>query len=508
MKLTHILKIGTAVIILAACIPQAGAMNMNEQIRDLDERALHIKNLLTMNKNKYEGSNINSLCKQILTIERTRGGEFADIEILQEATNLHINNHPASSSSSSSSTTVVQTNNIKQSNSDIETFTIQCNPPQEQNIKNCLSAGDLDVLPPEILVLIANFVAQTSSTTETHENNDSSSNTSSSSSIKATQINNSPIYDLLSMKRACKYLQTIGQTVNKITIRITNKTLTSFDKFLIDLSNFLAKNPQIKTLHVDVSNTNITNNQLARLLALPQIQNSMKSLNATGCNNITSLSCNNVTKITALHLPNSLTWLSCDGCTGLTSLQLPNSLTMFSCNGCTGLTSLHLPNGLTTLYCNSCTGLTALQLPNSLTELLCSGCTWLTSLQLPNGLATLSCNGCTGLTSLQLPNGLATLSCNDCTGLTALQLPNSLTQFSCNGCTGFTALQLPDRLTELFCSGCTGLTALQLPNSLKWLSCNGCTGLTTATLHFGQKKLEAELLKNCPHLKDHITYVQ
>jgi hypothetical protein len=109
--------------------------------------------------------------------------------------------------------------------------------------------------------------------------------------------------------------------------------------------------------------------------------NSLTSLNVSGCTALTSLDCNN----------NSLTSLDVSGLTALTELYCNNnSLTSLDVSGCTALTSLDCNNNsLTSLDVSGLTALTELYCNNnSLTSLDVSGFTALTLLNCFNNSLT------------------------------------------------------------------------------------------------------------------------
>lgn len=212
-----------------------------------------------------------------------------------------------------------------------------------------------------------------------------------------------------------------------------------------------------------------------KMQSLPILPASLKRLNASGNQLLTSLP----------ELPTSLVSLYCLS-NKLTSLpELPAGLKSLYCatNQITSIPTL--PAGLENIYCpdNRLSGLPTL--PTSLTSLTC-GQNPLTSLpSLPNNLAGLSCRG-NSLTSLpELPSSLKSLDCSygqltslpefpdglglNCSYNKLMSLPklDGLTFLNCSNNQISNLPALPDGLGTLFCFN-TDITSLPtLPNSLR-----------------------------------------
>ena len=265
---------------------------------------------------------------------------------------------------------------------------------------------------------------------------------------------------------SCTALIRLGCDNNNLTsLDVSNNTsLTSLycdDNQLTSLD--LSNNTALKTLSCGSNNLsalNISKNTALQTLYVDTISLFPKDL--TPYKNLTTIGISHSSqtsmkissssiKSLTIYNNDSLTSLDVSGCTALTSLRVENnnSLTSLDVSGCTALTSL-------TVYRNV-----------SLTSLDFSGCTALTSLavQYNDSLTSLDVSGCTALKTLECyKNQLTSLDVSGCTVLKTLDCDsNQLTSLDLSSCTA---------LTELSCSN-NQLTSLDLSNntSLTWLYC-------------------------------------
>ncbi len=244
--------------------------------------------------------------------------------------------------------------------------------------------------------------------------------------------------------------------------------------------------------------------------------NSLKSLDVSGCTALTLLDCSRNNYLESLDVSGctALTWLYCNN-NSLKSLDMSGFTALTTLNCCYNyLESLDVSalTSLKTLYCNNnslksldvsgCTALATLICNNnSLESLDVSGCTALTSLNCScnNYLESLDVSGCTALTLLDCSrnNSLESLDVSGCTALTTLSCNyNSLTSLDVSGCTALTSLDCSSNsLESLDMSGCTALTSLDCRgNSLESLDVSGFTALTT--LYCNNNSLESLDLSN------------
>jgi hypothetical protein len=206
-----------------------------------------------------------------------------------------------------------------------------------------LFAGTLNYLPPEIQTRIADFAVGNGTTQD--------------------------IRDLLHLEQTCAYLYKIGHTNSTMNIRITPKDLTNnltFTSYLTSLASFFSTHINIKHINLDVSKTNISNEQLQLLLQLPRIKSSLISLDCSCCYLLTSLP----------TLPATLKKLDLSGCPVTQLPTIPPTLQILICSFCYLLTSLPaLPPTLRTLFCSYCSQLKTLPaLPVTIKKLDCSSC--------------------------------------------------------------------------------------------------------------------------------------
>lgn len=113
-------------------------------------------------------------------------------------------------------------------------------------------------------------------------------------------------------------------------------------------------------------------------------QESVKTLDATGC-----------TALTELHAPNARD-IDAGGCTALTEIHADNAEYIFA-SGCTALTELHADKA-THIFATGCTALTEIHADKA-ERIYATGCASLTELHAPNAVYIVA-TGCTSLASL------------------------------------------------------------------------------------------------------------
>ena len=227
-------------------------------------------------------------------------------------------------------------------------------------------------------------------------------------------------------------------------------------------------------------------------------ENSLTSLDVSGCTALTELNCRN----------NQLASLDVSGCIALTELNCKgNQLTSLNISGCAALKRLYCGgNQFTSLNVSSCTALEELYCDgNQLTGLDLTKCTALTALDCgENQLTSLDVSECTAITALSCYNNkLTSLDVSKLSGLRIIYCYNNkLTSLDVTKCTALTELDCyNNKLTSLDVSKMSGLEFLYFGNNnISSIDLSECTALKT--LCCGKNMLTSLDLSKCSQLSD------
>ena len=185
--------------------------------------------------------------------------------------------------------------------------------------------------------------------------------------------------------------------------------------------------------------------------------NAIKSLDVSGCPNVTLLNCRS----------NGIDYLNVNGCVSLDYLDCGNNhLTNLDISACTALTSLHCgSNNLTALDVSKCT---------KLNELACGG----------NSIASLNVDYCLELEKLtSSDNAFTSLNLTKCSKLTELECSeNRLTTLDLSGCPKLERLRCNEnQMVSLNVTNCADLVGLDCEkNNLTSLDVSNCKKLLPA----------------------------
>jgi hypothetical protein len=334
--------------------------------------------------------------------------------------------------------------------------------------------------------------------------------------VDLTSVNGTTYYYVVSSTNACgesvgNSLESHGKPLAPFSYAPATSIITWTDMNGAGQSGNLAffnATADISTVtYVTLSNQSLTAisnlSSLPSLYYLEAINNSITSLDLTGCNSlgyldipqnlitILDVSPCHATLVSFACNSNSLTILNVTGCTALTYLNCAgNSLTTLNVSNFTALVYLycHL-NSLTTLNPTGCTALTTLECENnSLTALDVHTCTALVTFNCYSNpfMTSLNVTGCTALTYLAAYLCVLTsVDVHTCTALATLYVNNNaLTSLNASGCAALTVLYCNSNVNfgTIDVTGCTALTNLNCSLcTLVSLDLSTCVALTTLT---------------------------